>query len=100
MIVNIVRNIYHSTGAILYCSSSWTTFFQPLFKTTATSTALSKLALEIFTYSSYGLFTVQSTQIYLGLAAGNSLLFGLYIGEVMGTAYMYLAQIFGFQLMK
>ena len=87
-ILNIMGLLYHATGSFLFCSALWPQFLGPLF----TSTPIDfSIPTQIFTYSTYGLPAASSLKAYLVEEAGDSILFGLYLGQVLGMAYIYLA---------
>jgi len=51
-------------------------------------------------YINYFLVLPQAGEAALGYFAGDPILVGLYSGQVIGTGYMHLSDLFNFELMR
>ena len=84
LLSNVARLVFHLFGAYAYCSPLFYQMFQ-------VQTDVSTLQ-KVFRWGNYFIVGVQATEMGLGLLGGDSVLTGLYGGEVMGTGYAYVAE--------
>ena len=97
LLINLGLLAFHLFGSFAHCQDMFLKLFGAVY---SDQKSLASTLQTMHRYINYFLVLPQAGQAALAYFAGDPILVGLYSGQVFGTGYMHLSELFNFELMR